>query len=170
MSPSRSPCKRRSIGLCQGGRWHRGVSLRATWVRSCESAAATRSHSMSRTVWTRRRPCIGTDCWCLRTLTAALTIRSGQAQLVTRDHDQAARGNDLVPSAPAREHGPAGLFRPCRHDDRERRSRQRARYSRNLRHRRSADRAPGQALWWQWRGRLPAGHDRYHAWLPGRYV
>ena len=37
------------------------------------------------------------------------TIKPGGG-LVAGDHDQAARGDDLVPSAPAREHGPAGLL------------------------------------------------------------
>ena len=60
------------------------------------------------------------------------------------------RGDDVVPSAPAREHGPAGLCRTCRHDDRQRRRRPRPWPARDLRHRRSADRAPGQALRTQW--------------------
>ena len=42
--------------------------------------------------------------------------------MVTRDHRQAARRDNVVPSAPAREDGRAGLCRPCRHDDRQRRA------------------------------------------------
>ena len=57
------------------------------------------------------------------------TIRPGRS-VVAGDHDQAARGHGLVPSAPAWEHGPAGLFGPCRHDDRQRRRRPRARPAR----------------------------------------
>ena len=49
-------------------------------------------------------------------------IQSGRG-LVTGDHDQAACGDDLVPSPPARKHGPASLLRACRHDDRQRRRR-----------------------------------------------
>ena len=47
--------------------------------------------------------------------------------LVAGDRHQAARGDDLVPSAPAREHRAAGLFGPRRHDDRQRRCRPRPR-------------------------------------------
>ena len=85
------------------------------------------------------------------------------------DHDQAAREHELVPSAPAREDCPASLLGARRHDDRQRRRRPRSRAARDLWRRRPADRAAGQAVRPQRRGRVPARHDGHHAWLPGRH-
>ncbi len=90
--------------------------------------------------------------------------------LVTGDHDQAAGGDDLVPSPPAREHGPASLLRACRHDDRQRRRRPRPRPARHLRRRRSSHRVAGQAVRTRRRARLPAEHDGHHARLPRRHA
>ena len=66
------------------------------------------------------------------------TIRARRC-LVSGDYDQAAAGDDLVPSPPARRHGAASLSRPRRHDDRQRRRRPRSRPACNLWRRRSAD-------------------------------
>ena len=71
--------KERSIGSARAPRCRRGESRRATLDRSCASAAAKPFPSGLKTTSTRRRPCIGTGCWCPRTWMAVRTTRLSQA-------------------------------------------------------------------------------------------